>query len=258
MMGETNAEALIAQLRNFRTRSVAGDALVAMGPAAVQPLLDALEAESSEGARWAMLKCLGEIGAAEAVPALVRYLEDDDYQTVAHEALIRIARRDAGPLAADWLRWLEEQQAGAEQGSSAPSPGGATRESLTDAGLLELALQHSRTEWREESPGRYAVSVPLKSGASSSVTVAFGGNDHEGAEIVVVYSVCGKARPEQYETVLRENLRMPYGAVALREAGGELHFVTFNTILRKDLSPVELRKSIMAVGQSSERVRNRL
>jgi len=257
-MGETNVEALIARLRNFRTRSSAGDALAAMGTAAVQPLLDALDGEPSEGARWAMLKCLGEIGAVEAVAALVRYLEHDDYQTVAHEALMRIAGRDAGPLAADWLRWLDERETGVDQHAPAPATGGAAGEPLTDARLLELALERSRTEWREESPARYAVTIPLRAGGSGKVTVVFGGKDHEGAEIVVVYSVCGKARSEQYETVLRENLRMPYGAVALRESGGELHFVTFNTILRKDLSPVELRKSIVAVGESSERVRNRL
>ena len=71
-MSEPEIEGLIAQLRSFRTRAAAADALVARGRQALQPLLDALEAESQEGAKWAILKCLGEIGAVEAVPAVAR------------------------------------------------------------------------------------------------------------------------------------------------------------------------------------------
>jgi hypothetical protein len=51
---------------------------------------------------------------------------------------------------------------------------------------------------------------------------------------------------------------MPYGAVALRDREGEPRFVMFNSILRHGLSPVELRKSILAVGELADRFRRQL
>jgi hypothetical protein len=257
-MNETSVETLISQLRSFRTRSAAADALVAMGRGAVPPLLDALEQEGNEDSTWALLNCLGQIGAIEAVPALARYLEESDYQTVAHDALVKITGRDFGGVATDWVRWMEQK--GAAAGQAAVKTGTVQRADgdLTDERLLELALQGSGAGWRAEAENRYAVDVPLPGGGKQRVDVVFGGRDHEGSEIVVVYSLSGEARPDQYEAALRHNLRMPYGALALRESGGKKHFVMFNTILRKDLSPVELRKSVLTVGERSNRVAREL
>jgi len=53
---------------------------VALGNQAVAPLLVALATEENEGARWAILNCLGQIGAPEAVPALAACLEEDAFQ----------------------------------------------------------------------------------------------------------------------------------------------------------------------------------
>ncbi|MFO8006880.1 MAG: YbjN domain-containing protein [Candidatus Brocadiia bacterium] len=242
-MAEQSAQELIAQLRNFRTRSRAADRLVAMGQEAVGPLLEALDQEGQEGARWAILNCLGELAAEEAVPTIAQYLDDPDYQTVAHDALVKITGRDMGLVARDWLRSVGRQApAAAEQGQ------------LDDGRLVELALEDSGARLAEESDERYSVSLPVGPGHRRDVSVLFGLTDHEDSPIVVIYCDCGEAAPEHYETVLRRNLRMPYGAVSLRDVGGTPHFVMFNTILREGLSPAELRKSIFTVGERAQRV----
>ncbi len=242
-MAEETLQELIAQLRNFRTRSRAADRLLAMGQQAVGPLLEALEEESQEGARWAMLNCLGDLAAEEAVPTIARYLGEPDYQTVAHDALVKITGRDMGLVARDWLRLVGER-----------APGRAEQAQLSDRRLIELSLENSEARLAEESEQRYAVSLPVAPGRRRDVSVLFGLADREDSPIVVVYCDCGEAAPEHYETALRRNLRMPYGAVALRDVGDKPHFVMFNTILREGLSPTELRKSIFTVGERAERV----
>ena len=245
-MGEQTDE-LIRQMRDFRTRSEAVRELTARGHSAVQPLLHALGAEANEGARWAIVNCLGEIGDGAAVPTVTGYLEDTDYQTVAHDALAKIAGRDLGPLPAPWLRWASEH------GHEAP-----LERDLPDDQLLRKAVEGSGAAPTREAEGRYALELPLDGSRGRKVSVLFGGTDHEGSSIVIVFATCGEARAENYEAALRLNLKMPYGAVALRDIGGAPYFVMFNTILRAGLSPAELRKSILTVGERADRIERRL
>jgi hypothetical protein len=263
-MSERGVQALIAELRDFRTRSTAAKSLAGLGQQALQPLLAALEEESQEGAKWAMINCLGQIGARQAVPALVRYLEESDYEQVAQDALTRIAGRDLGAAPADWLRWLEQEAPAPSEPAPAPAPvqqPPAVQEpasELPDRQLLEQALEKTGATWREEAANRYLVDVPLPGGRRQQVTVVFGSKDQEGSDIVLAYSLCGKARPERYEAGLRYNLRMPYGALALRDIGGKPYFVMLNTILRKALTAIELRKTVVAIGERSDRARREL
>jgi hypothetical protein len=252
-MSEKNARELIEQLRNFRRRSEASVRLVAMGRQAVAPLLEALGTEENEGARWAILNCLGQIGAPEAVPALAAQLEEPAFQTVAHDALVQIVGRDLGAVAAPWLRPEVAREAGAAHGMVAPAG-----EDLPDADLIAQAVQGSGAAAIEEAAGRYVVDVPVSGGRRRKVSVIFGQTDHEGSAVVIAFANCGKARPESYEAALRLNLKMPYGAVALRDVGGEPQFVMFNTILRAALTPVELHKSIFVIGERADRVEGHL
>lgn len=251
-MAQDRVQVLIGRLRDFRARKAAADGLVAAGREAVGPLMEALRAEAVQGARWAILKCLGELRAPQAVPAIAPFLDQSDYQTVAHEALVAIAGKDLGPLPADWLRWAERRAL--ETGQPIEADAGP----LDDAGLVKLALAEGCATCREEEPGRHAVSLPLAGGVTQRVTVVFGATDREGSQIVIVYSDCGEASREHYETALRLNMRMPYGAVALRDIGGKPHFVVFNTILRQALTPIELRKTVFTVGEAANRVAREL
>lgn len=250
-MVEEKVEALVQELRDFRTRSAAGRRLAVLGREAVGPLLRALEAETQEGARWAILNCLGQIGAGEAVPAIAPYLNRDEFRTVAHDALVEITGRDLGLVPEGWLRWADAETK--EEPTAAPARG-----ALSDGELLRQALDSADATPRKEADDRYSVDLPVGKGRRRQVTVVFGATDHEGSPIVITYANCGEARSEHYERVLRDNLRMPYGAVALRDIGGEPHFVMFNTLLRERLGPVELRKSIVTIGQRADRVQREL
>jgi hypothetical protein len=247
-MTTQHSQELIAQLRDFRLRSGAVARLVAMGEDAVAPLMGALDAEGNEGARWAILNCLGQLRAQKAVPVLAAHLDKDAFHTVAHDALVRIAGRDMGPLPAPWLKW-----AGA--GGAAPT---AMREEMDDAELLARAVEGSGAAHEAEAAGRHVVEVPVSGGRTRKVWVVFGQSDHEGAPIVLVFANCGPARAECYEAALRLNLKMAYGAVALRDSAGAPQFVMFNTILRAALTPVELHKSIFTIGERSDHVERHL
>ncbi len=59
-------------------RQSAREALVAMGGKAVGPLARALGNAKSKQVRWEAAKALGAIGNTNAIPALVRALEDSD------------------------------------------------------------------------------------------------------------------------------------------------------------------------------------
>jgi hypothetical protein len=132
-----------------------------------------------------------------------------------------------------------------------------TEPELDDDRLVELALEGSNAGLHRESAGRYAIEFTFE-GRRQEVSVLFGSTDHEGSEVVIVYANCGEASPEHYEKALRLNLKMPYGAIALRDTGGKPCFVMFNTILRQGLSPVELRKSILTVAERSARAGRQL
>ena len=227
---------------------------MAIGAYAVPGLLDALGREDYGSARWAIINCLGVIGSETAVSALAQYLEDGVYETVSHAALTRIVGRDLGPMPAEWIRWAEARAADTT-GAAEPA---LSPQSLPNDRLVDLALGDGVATWRRDENDRFTIDLPLAGGQLQRVTVVFGQQDHEGAEIVIVYSDIGEAGPEHYEAALRRNLRLPYGAVALRDVGGRPHFVMFNTILRHALSAVELRKSIMSVGEIGDRLRRQL
>jgi hypothetical protein len=247
---------LLSDLRDFRLRREACDEIIAMGSDAGAPLLEALKTETHEGARWAIMNCLGRLRCVPAVAVLAQHVEDPNYGTAAHEALVSIAGRDLGPMSSEWLRWAEryavDQESGESSGDTAPDA------RLSCAQLVQRALSDGVASCAEESADRFTVNLPLAEGRRQQVAVIFGSTDHEREEIVIVYSDCGPARPEHYETALRRNLRMPYGAVALRDRDGEPRFVMFNTILRHGLTPVELRKSIMSVGELADRFQRQL
>ena len=254
-MAEGGIRECIEGLRDFRRRSDAIRDLVAAGGAAVAPLLEALSLETHEGARWAILRCLAELKAQEAVGGIAPLLVDPQVKGAAHEALVQIVGEDMGMSPQPWLKWAQERGPAARPAAAYGAEMHMT--GLPDARMVELALRGSGAAWREQGTGRFAVEVPC-AGAVQEVSLILSAKDHEGAPIAIVYAECGPASPEHYEYALRRNLRMPYGALAIRDVGGRPQFVMFNTLLREDMSPLELRKSILAVAERAARVRQEL
>ena len=248
-------EQLILKLSDFRARSGAIRQLVQAGDAAVAPLINALQTAESEGARWAALECLGELRARQAVGQIAPLLEDSRYRSAAHDALVKIAGEDLGPVAQAWLRWSRE---GGAAGQGALLDPELHMTGLPDERLMQLALKGTGAAFRKDAEGRYTVQVPLSGSAGQELTVHLAQKDQEGSPIAIVYADCGEARKEYYESALKRNLKMPYGTLALRESRGGTRFVMFNAILREDMSAMELRKSILAIADRAVQVRRDL
>lgn len=254
-MTDDRTQRLIERLKGYRTRKAAADALIAAGADVVPALVDALGHDELADAHWTVVNCLGEIGEQSAVPAVAQLLEEPDFQTVSHDALVKMTGRDLGPMTRDWMNWFQQEGA---SGPSKLSIGTQAQVAIPNDELVARAVEGADGEWREEAQDKFAVDLPVDGGGNRRVSVVFGGTDSEGSEIVVVYTICGEAKPEHYEIVLRNNLRMPYGAMALRDINGVPNFVMFNAILRHGLTAVELRKSITTVGNRAEAAMHQL
>jgi hypothetical protein len=97
----TLIEELIADLasHNDSVRVKARHSLVAMGRIAVSPMVQALKNKSNL-VRWEITKALGETGDPETVPALIKALEDEEFDVrwLAAEGLIRMNINALKPL----------------------------------------------------------------------------------------------------------------------------------------------------------------
>lgn len=90
---------LVLSSRDGMLRKSARESLVAIGAAAVPPLIETL-ATPDRTSRWEAAKALGNIGDPAAAPALVRILEDDDFgvRWLASDALIGLGVHGLEPL----------------------------------------------------------------------------------------------------------------------------------------------------------------
>jgi len=86
-------ERLVGQLEDPATRRAAREALVAAGPAAVQPLLPFL-GDPEMTVRWEVATILGTIGDPAAVPALIQRAVVDDNPHVRWRSLWSLSRFD--------------------------------------------------------------------------------------------------------------------------------------------------------------------
>ncbi len=249
-MGNSDVRVLIDGLEDFRTRSDCIRELTRAGEAAVEPLVDAMDTAFSEGARWAIIRCLGAIGDRRAIPALAALLQERNMAREAREALTAITGRDLGPAPGPWLKETPARVGGEDAEMR--------KTGLDETRLLELIFDRADTSYEKIGEGRYSAEIPVEGAAKQSIRIRFGEKDHEGEPIVIVYSRCGRAAPRHYEQALRRNLKMPYGALAVSGAGDSAQFVMFNTLLRQDMSAVELRKSLFTVAERSGRMRQEL
>ncbi len=255
-MDQEHIRKLIDGLEDFRTRSECIRELTRAGDSALEPLVAAVDAAYSEGARWAAIKCLGSIGARQAIPALAPLLKERNMAGEAREALARIHGKDLGPSPDPWLKLTDSgPESAGKQGAGNQE---MRRTGLDEKRLLELVFERGKVACRKVSEGRYSAEIPTGDAGSQTVRIHFDEKDHEGEPIVIVYTRCGRAVPQHYETALRRNLKMPYGALAVAGAGADAQFVMFNTLLRQDMSAAELRKSIFSVAERAGQVRKEL
>jgi hypothetical protein len=249
-MGKENIERLIKDLANFRTRARARAALVDMGAEAVEPLIEALSS-NREAVLWAVIQSLGDIGDERAIEPLVGLLEKGRMNEAAARSLAKITNQNLGEDPAAWRKWLEEKTG---EVKAAPRPEvPATEEELLTQVVAGTPLRYTKTP-----EGGYQIVVPVEEGRSQVVKILFGSKDAEGEELVVVYTECGPATEKNYEWALRQNLRMSYGAVALRVAEDKKTFVMVNTHLRRMAEAEEVKKSVFTLAQRADAVEKAL
>ncbi|NQT50490.1 HEAT repeat domain-containing protein [bacterium] len=222
---------LIGQLCDFRRRKAAMAALVRMGDAAVPDLVDAL-AHPMENARWAARSVLVSIGSAQATAALTAVLDDAERGEAAREALREIT-------------------------GQAPPAGGPAAASLSDEALVQAAVAGTDVTVASRSGGA-VLTVPLKEGRQQRVTVSFTATDGDDHPLVVAYTECGPAEAKNHEWALRQNLRMAFGAIAIRDRDGQPVFVMVNTHLRAACAPEELRKTVLLLARKGDKLEKAL
>ena len=243
-----DTETLRAQLRNFRTRSAAIREAEAAGPEAFDAAA-ALLNDANEAVRWSAMQILVKLGDKRAVGPLVGMLERGTSAMEAANALRRLTGQDYGEDAAEWKRWADFE--------SEPDVVGE-RLKLSDEALLNAAIDGLTAKVGARQGDRFGVHVSLPNGREQWVYVDFSGKDPDGSEIVRMYTLCGKAMPERFEWALKQNMRLPYGAIGLGRHDGERHFVMLNALPRATADAEEIAKSVMALATHGDKIETML
>ena len=99
----------------------------------------------------------------------------------------------------------------------------------------------------------FSIEVRLPEGRRQFVRVE--PSDHAVADrLVVIYSICGDARAEYFETGLRLNGQMAHGGLAIREIGGIAQFVMIDTYPRATVDAEEIRRSVLELASKADAV----
>ena len=266
------ARQLVDELRNFRTRSQVMEELLMLGDDAVPELIQAL-GHPMENVRWSAQQLLTQLGGDTVVERLAEALDDPTRQKEAADTLRQITGQSIGVDRQAWATWLQSRGGthaapvreaaptprSAASGAAAPSPPPApsSTQGLADDAIIRAATAGAEIDVRQHSGG-YVLTVPLEGNRRQRVTVSFTAQDFEDEDLVVVYTECGPAQQKNFEWALRQNLRMSFGAIAIRDRGGQPTFVMVNTHPRKTLDVEELRKSIVLLASKGDKLEQAL
>ncbi len=217
---------LVAALGHFSSRAAARRRLVLIGEPAVPALIEALESPI-EGVAWSAATTLGDIRAEEAVEALERALSSPEVADAARIALTRITGQD---------------HSGAADSKAARSTAAATAGMLSDEELAR-ALSSRTVSCRSHSTG-CSITVELPRGRTQKVEMMLSLKDSDGEPLVAFYTECGTGDPERYEWALKANLRIPFGAFALRETSSGAKLVMVDAYLRGSTTVRQLARAV--------------
>lgn len=235
-------ETLIQDLQSYQTRPAAMNQLRSLGDAAGSGLIAAL-GHHIEGVRWAATHLLGEIGAPDAIQALEKYVDDTRTGFQAAESIEAIRVR-CGIEAAPDATAAEQTAAQAES-------------TLQDDELMKRVVDG--TSWAMSAgPEGYTVTVDLPGGRSQRVQCIFQPLQAKGTPLVLIYTGCGPSKPELYEAALKLNAKLPFGAVGLREVGGDLLFVMVNSFIRETVSVKDIKKSVSRLAKEADALEKQL
>ncbi len=228
-------------LYNIKSRAATMDALVEKGREAAPTVIPLLQ-DRDEGIRWAAIRILAEIGDDSTILPLITLLDQSRNVSTVIQALQAITGQNLGDKAIAWREWAQQKQS---------VPKGL----LSDKDLMATAIQGLPATMSGE--GRdYVVGVSLPDRRTQNIQVDFSGKDEDGHPVVQLMTPCGPAVAEQYESVLKLNMSIPYGTIGVALLDDALCFALVHTHLRATVHPEDIAKSIMCLarhGDSLER-----
>ncbi len=220
------------------------DQLVEQGKEAV-PVVVPLLQDRDEGVRWAAIKVLSEIGGEAAILPLLDQLDQGRNVADVVSALKMLTGQDFGSRGMAWREWLLQAKAGA--GTAAGSNHDLVRRAVRD---LPATVSEDGQE--------FVVTLNLPGRRTQSIRVDFSARDADGHFMVQLTTPCGAAKPEHYESVLKLNMSLAYGAVALALVEDTLCFALVATHCRATLQPDALAKSLVSLAQHGDALEKRL
>jgi HEAT repeat protein len=244
-----NIEELRRRLRNIHTRSAAINAAIDAGETVIDTLLVLLQ-DRNEGVRWSAIRILSEIGDDRAVGPLIALLEQSKNTIDVARALRAITgEEELGDDPQEWRSW-------ARQDSRLRSSAGDGM--LSDHELLEAATRDLPVTIKYGEAGVHLLKVSLPEERSQQLWIDFTRTDPDGQAIVQLSTPCGLADAARYESALKRNMSIPYGAIALGTLNDALHFVMVDSYLRRTAHPEDIAESITSLAAHGDAVERML
>lgn len=236
-----------AGLRNIKTRSVTIDAVADKGADIIDSIIPLLQ-DRHEGVRWSVINIISEIGGTSAIGPLITLLEQGKNTFDAANALRKITGQAFDDSADDWRKWAMTNEV---VRNSAGSP------VLSDKDLILEATRDlpATATGKDQS---YNVKVSLPDGRSQQVWIDFSLKDPNGLPIVQVCTPCGNCDKEKYESALKLNMSITYGAIALVELDDTLCFAMVDSYIRETIHPQDLAQSIMSLAKHGDSIEKSL
>ncbi len=236
---EREIHELIDRLADFSLRSRARRRLLIIGRPAVNALVEALDSKV-EGVAWAAATTLGQIGADEAVDGLVKSLSSPIAESAKLEALRKITGRDYSRGA----------------GSGQPAAEIKPVATVTDDELAEALLSDTISVTKHKTGCTFT--VLLAGGRHQDVEMMLSLKDSGGSPLVAFYTECGPADPARFEWALKTNLKIPFGAFAIRESAGGDKFVMVDAYLRESATTHQLRRALEVLAKRADAMEREL
>ena len=259
---------------SYRRRNAASSLGKLGDKRAVGPLLDTVSDDDRYLSREA-IQALGNLGNAKAVSRLAGLLKHSDSET-RRKAVIALGEIGHRSAAAALKATLEDSSFGvrsaAERALEKLEPAASTAEEtplaaeqpakseqvLDARALMKEALAGAKIKATRRG-SRYSLTVPLSSGRTQKVVVAFGeSKDEEGLQLITIHSVCAPADPRLYKRALEMNLKLPYGAIAIAELKKRNYFVLVDTQLALTAQALEIRRSVISVARRADAIEKQL
>ncbi len=244
----SDIEECVSGLSDFRTRSETIRRLAVMDPPPIKSLIEALR-DPHEGVRYGAVRALGQVGASEACEALIEAAGEPALCSAAFKALRSITGEEHGADINKWRRAL---------GVAAPDAAPSTidqetgLEAVVQAAAADDDVDIITTKWG------WLLTVSLPNGRSQKVSVVTTSSDRDGDQLLVMFTQCGPADPARYEWALKQNMKIPYGSLGIREIDGNKVFVMVDTQLGRTAQADEIRKSVSELAQRADRMEEAL